>query len=125
MLIDVKGYDEKVIAICPKGTVGDIIEDSGLFIALPKQPNDKDILYHNLPKEEQRWVRKEMPPELLRIRDMDEWRSMSKEFKAKYSPYIEEEFRRRAEGLWFFNNGEPTYIVGSHYNVYSVVPNRC
>lgn len=25
------------------------------------------------------------------------------------------EFRRRTEGIWFYNNGEPTYITGDHY----------
>ena len=26
-----------------------------------------------------------------------------------------EEFRRRKEGIWFYNNGVPTYITGHHY----------
>ena len=40
---------------------------------------------------------------------------MPREFRQKFSPYIEEEFRRRREGFWFFNNGRPTYITGRHY----------
>jgi hypothetical protein len=46
---------------------------------------------------------------------MDEWGEMPREFRQKFSPYIEEEFRRRREGFWFYNNGEPTYITGRHY----------
>ena len=56
-----------------------------------------------------------MPSELSRIKSMDEWGEMPREFRQKFSPYIEEEFRRRREGFWFFNAGRPTYITGRHY----------
>tara|TARA_R100000008_G_scaffold29628_1_gene16356 strand:- start:2913 stop:4814 length:1902 start_codon:yes stop_codon:yes gene_type:complete len=46
---------------------------------------------------------------------MDEWGEMPREFRAKFRPYIEEEFRRRREGFWFYNNGTATYITGRHY----------
>jgi hypothetical protein len=36
-------------------------------------------------------------------------------FKNKWVDYIEKEFDRREQGFWFMNNGEPTYITGSHY----------
>ena len=114
-LKQIEGYDEMVINICPDDTEGDIIEIADLLIQLPKTPNKKNILYHDKPKEEQRWVRQEMPTELSRIRSMDEWYDMPKEFKAKYEPYIKQEFERRNKGLWFYNNGEPTYITGAHY----------
>ena len=114
-LKQIEGYDEMVINICPDDTEGDIIEIADLFIQLPKVPNKKSILYHDKPKEEQRWIRQEMPTELSRIRSMDEWYDMPKEFKAKYEPYIKQEFERRNKGLWFYNNGEPTYITGAHY----------
>ena len=56
-----------------------------------------------------------MPKELSRIKSMDEWAETPREFRQKFSPYIEEEFRRRREGFWFFNGGFPTYITGRHY----------
>ena len=56
-----------------------------------------------------------MPKELSRIKSMDEWAEMPREFRQKFSPYIEEEFRRRRDGFWFYNNGVPTYITGRHY----------
>jgi hypothetical protein len=46
---------------------------------------------------------------------MDEWAETPREFREKWRPYIEEEFRRRREGIWFFNDGIPTYITGRHY----------
>ena len=56
-----------------------------------------------------------MPEELSRIKTMDEWAEMPREFREKFRPYIEEEFRRRRQGFWFYNNGTPTYITGRHY----------
>ena len=46
---------------------------------------------------------------------MDEWAEQPKEFRQRYRAYIEKEFRRRREGVWFMNNGEATYISGRHY----------
>ena len=111
----IDGYDDMVINICPDDTQGKIIKISDIHIQLPKVPNKKNILYHDKPKKEQRWVREEMPIELSRIRSMDEWYDMPKEFKSKYEPYIKQEFQRRNKGMWFYNNGEPTYITGAHY----------
>jgi hypothetical protein len=111
----IEGYTAEVINICPHDTAGDIIEISDLQIQLPKVPNAEYILFHELPKEDQRWRRIDPPKELLRVRSMDEWAEKPKEFRQRYSPYIEEEFRRRREGLWFMNNGVPTYITGRHY----------
>lgn len=114
-LKDIKSYQEKVINICPEDTEGDIIEIAELAIQLPKVPLKKDILYHDKPKDQQRWEREGMPAELLRINNMDDWYEMPKEFKAKYEWYIKREFERRKNGLWFYNNGEPIYLTGSHY----------
>ena len=107
--------DEYVVNICPVETRGDVITISELDIQLPKQPSKKDILYHELPKEQQRWVRKELPEELRRIASMEQWLEMPDSFRAKYTPYIAQEYERRRNGLWFYNNGNPTYITGNHY----------
>ena len=40
---------------------------------------------------------------------------MSSDFKDAWVGYIEQEFDRREEGFWFNNNGNPTYITGTHY----------
>jgi len=114
-LIDIEKYDEPVVSICPRGTVGDVIDISGLPICLPKQPRKKDIAGYDLPTHLQTWARTEMPSELARIKSMDEWYEMPKEFRQRFSPFIEEEFRRRREGYWFYNKGEPTYVTGRHY----------
>lgn len=115
MLIKVDGYDDFVIQICPEIPVGEIITIGGIDIALPKQPKKADILFHDRPKNQQKWGRLELPSELMRIRSMDEWFEKPHEFRQRYQPFIDKEFERRKNGVWFYNNGVPTYITGHHY----------
>ena len=114
-LVKIEGYEELGISICPKGTQGEVIELGGLLIVLPAQPPEEEIEGYGRPNNLQLWERRSMPEELSRVRSMDEWGEMPREFRQKFSPYIEEEFRRRREGFWFYNNGVPTYITGRHY----------
>ena len=115
VLVDIEGYDVPAISICPNGTKGDCIQRGDLLIVLPAQPPEKEIEGYGKPDPMQLWQRFPMPTELSRIKSMDEWGEMPREFRQKFSPYIEEEFRRRREGFWFFNAGRPTYITGRHY----------
>ena len=114
-LVDIKGYDDYVVNICPDKTEGEVRVLADIYIQLPKQPDQSEILFSNLPKEDQKWSRLPVPRELESIRSMDEWSEQPKEFRQKYSPYIEKEFYRREHGVWFMNNGVPTYITGAHY----------
>ena len=114
-LKQVDGYDEYVVNICPNDTGGEVVEIGGILIQLPETPKDSDILNYERELPLQMWKRISVPEELQRIRSMDEWYEMPKEFKKRFSPYIEQEFKRRREGVWFFNNGERVYITGRHY----------
>ena len=114
-LLYTEEYDEPAVKICPKGTEGEIIELGGLLICLPQRPKEEDISGYKKSNDMQMWERSPMPKELSRIKSMDEWSEMPREFREKFRPYIEEEFRRRREGFWFYNNGTPTYITGRHY----------
>ena len=114
-LVNIEEYDDLAISICPNGTQGEVLELGGLVIVLPAQPPKKQIQGYKDPVHMQMWKRSPMPEELSRIRSMDEWSEMPREFRQKFSTYIEEEFRRRREGFWFFNYGVPTYITGRHY----------
>ena len=107
--------DEIVVSICPDKTAGEVSVYFDLPIQFPKQPAKKDILFHDKPKKEQRWTREELPQELRRIRSMEEWMEMPEAFRKKYTPYISQEYKRRRNGVWFYNNGVPTYITGNHY----------
>jgi len=114
-LVEIEDYDTPAIAICPKGTQGEVVQHGSLLIMLPAQPPKKEIAGYGRPDHMQVWERIPMPQELSRIKSMDEWGEMPREFRQKFSPYIEEEFRRRREGFWFYNAGRPTYITGRHY----------
>ncbi len=114
-LKQIEGYDNYVINICPNDTGGEVTEIGGIDIQLPKIPPKKEILGYERKPAVQMWRRLPVPEELQRIRSMDEWYEMPSEFKKKFSPYIEKEFERRRNGLWFYNNGKPVYITGRHY----------
>jgi hypothetical protein len=112
---DIEGYDDSVVNICPDDSEGEIIEISGIDIQLPKKPGKKDILFSDKKKSDQHWNRIPIPEDLAKIRSMDEWAEQPKEFRLRYSPYIEKEFERRSKGVWFMNDGVATYITGRHY----------
>lgn len=91
------------VKICPHGTEGKKITLYDLDIILPKVPKNKeDILFSDLPKEEQYWRRPELP-------------NITTSNYENYDSLIKEEFRRRIEGVWFMNNGEPVYLTGHQY----------
>ena len=114
-LVDIKGYEYKGIKIDPNGTEGEHVELHGLLVVLPKKPSRSEILFHDQPKKLQLWKRTPMPEEMRRIRSMDEWFEKPAEFRNKFRSYVEQEFQRRRDGVWFYNNGKPTYITGRHY----------
>ena len=115
VLVDVDGYEDKGIKIDPNGTKGESLELHGILVVLPKKPKRSEILFHDQPKAMQMWRRIPMPEELQRLRSMDEWYEKPAEFRRKFSGYIEKEFERRRNGVWFYNHGVPTYITGRHY----------
>ena len=109
------GYNEQydVVVISKNGKIGEVIEISGLKIALPIAP-EKCPARHSS-KAEQYWEREDIPRELAKIQSIFQWNEKPKEFKDRWVDYIEQEFDRREQGYWFMNNGVKTYITGSHY----------
>jgi hypothetical protein len=109
------GYDEKydVVVISKTGEIGQIINVSGLNIALPATP--KECLQRHSKPSEQYWERHDLPKELAKIQSIFQWNERPKEFKDRWVDYIEKEFDYREDGFWFMNNGKPCYITGAHY----------
>jgi hypothetical protein len=97
--------DTDSIMICPLGTKGEVITIDNLNIMLPKVPaNKKNILFYGYKdKSEQYWRRLPVPTGLI------------PENEDQYADFILKEFKRRREGVWFFNNGIPTYLTPAHY----------
>jgi|TARA_R100001463_G_scaffold42860_1_gene89639 hypothetical protein len=109
------GFNEKygIVIISRTGQIGEIIQINGVDIALPLQP--KIITKRHTDKSQQYWERQEYPKVLKRITSIFQWNDMPSAFKNQWVDYIENEFDRREDGHWFYNNGKPTYITGSHY----------
>ena len=106
----VYGYNKEhdIVVISKTGQIGEIIEVQGFQIALPPVPKD-------LKKGKDKWVIEEYPKELKNVKTIFDWKAYPEEFKSKWGEYIDEEFRRREDGFWFYNKGLPTYISGTHY----------
>ena len=109
------GYDDKydIVVISKNGQVGQIVNISGLNIGLPPVP--EKVYRRSDKKSEQYWQREDLPRELAKIQSIFHWNEMPSQFKDRLVDYIENEFDYRERGFWFMNNGEPTYITGSHY----------
>ena len=104
------GYNKEhdIVVISKTGQIGEIYEIQGLKIALPNEPK-------NIIKGNNKWEAQEYPKELKNIKSIFDWKTYPDEFKEKWEAYIDEEFRRREEGYWFYNRGMATYITGTHY----------
>jgi len=109
------GYDDKydMVVISKTGQIGDVIEISGLKIALPAVP--KDVFKRSDVPSEQYWERTPLPNELSKITSIFKWNEMPSTFKNRWVDYVENQFDYREDGYWFMNNGMPTYITGSHW----------
>jgi len=104
------GYDKEndIVVISKTGQIGDVYSIQNLKIALPPMPS-------KITKGKNKWVRHEHPKELNRIKTIFDWKNYPEEFKDQWEPYIDEEFKRRDEGHWFYSKDRPTYITGTHY----------
>ena len=111
------GYNKEhdVIVISRNGQIGDVIEIQNLKIALPNQPK-KIHKFQN-----DKWQVTPYPKELKNIKTIFDWRDYPNDFKEKYVDLIEEEFKRRDEGFWYYNKGTPTYLTGTHTCIYNGV----
>tara|TARA_R100001440_G_scaffold6745_3_gene13627 strand:+ start:136 stop:2358 length:2223 start_codon:yes stop_codon:yes gene_type:complete len=105
-----KEYD--IVVISKTGKIGEIYEIQNLRIALPLQDN---AYKRSNKKLEQYWEVFEPRKELKKIKTIFDWKTYPDTFKESLHGYIDEEFKRREEGFWFYNKGVPTYITGTHY----------
>ena len=110
----VYGYNEKhdMVVISKTGKVGQIINISGLNIALPLNTEE---VKRKAKRSDEYWVREPLPKPLSKIQSIFQWNDMTAVFKDTWVDYIESEFDKREAGHWFMNNGVPTYITGAHY----------
>jgi len=104
------GYNKEhdVIVISKTGQIGEIYNIQGLNIALPKQENVVSF-------ESNKWQHTQYPKELKKIKSVFDWDDYPTNFKEEWYDYIDTEFKRRDEGMWFNNKDISTYITGTNY----------
>ena len=105
-----KEYD--IVVISKTGKIGEIYEIQNLRIALPAVD---DIYKRSDKKSEQYWEVFSHRPALKKIKTIFDWKAYPETFKQNLHGYIDNEFKRREEGFWFYNKGVPTYLTGTHY----------
>lgn len=76
-----------------------------------------DIIKRSAKKSEQFWERTPLPADWTKKRRIE--MQMQERDPDYYDPELEafreQEWKRRLYGVWFYNNGVPTYITGEHY----------
>jgi len=109
------GYNAEhdIVVISKTGEIGEIYDIQNLKIALPKAA--KNVYKRSDKKDEQFWEAAEYPKELSKIKSVFDWEKYPSDFKEKWYDYIDQEFNYRDEGFWFYSNGKPTYVTGTHY----------
>ena len=101
-----KWYNEETdgVNICPSSSKGEEIVLQDLHITLPQEPENKsEIMFHDLDKVDQYWRRQPAPE------------NITPDNVELFDDYIKEEYKRRREGFWFYNNGEAVFLTGHHY----------
>jgi hypothetical protein len=76
----------------------------GLIFNYPKEPAKYKIAGHTLVKKSQKWERVETPENFDELTEKEQY-----DHAVLINKYC-------AEGYWFYNNGDPTYITGDHFH---------
>lgn len=76
----------------------------GAIYETPPLPNKEEILFYDKPQKEQKWTRLQVAPPNYDDLPEDEQILL-----------IQQDQHRRRYGVWFYNDGQPTYITGDHY----------
>ena len=76
-----------------------------------------DVIKRDTRKSEQYWQRTPLPNDWVKLRrEEDKRQAIDPDyFNTDLEKFREQEWKRRLCGLWFYINGEPTYITGLHY----------
>lgn len=101
------GYDESIdtVIISKNGTLGEVYCINGLNIGFPQRPDHKEILNWNKTAVNQKWEREKLPDGL----------NEDTQYLDKYEGYIEDQFKKREEGVWVYLNGVPVYLTGTYW----------
>lgn len=79
---------------------------------------EKRVIYARDPKKsEQYWECIKLPKDYVKLRDKEIQAQLDDPefFDQLLEEFRQQEWDRRLNGFWFYNNGTPTYITGLHY----------
>lgn len=112
------GCDEyNMVVISKDGTIGEVLSICELLIALPSVPNH--VRFQEMRDEDQKWGRYSIPNELINFdkiyKDEANIEAKWKEIDKKHLKFIQADIKRKFNGDWFMNDGEPIYITGYYY----------
>lgn len=113
------GYNEEydVVVISKDGTIGEIVNIEGLYIALPSKPTK--IINDRFQEKHQKWTRELIPDELLNfdkyVTDDDDYDKKLKEVHKANIEYIKSDINKIINGDWFMCDGKVMYITGYNY----------
>lgn len=105
----------------------EILVGEGFHCHLPPVPDKHLIIGYNLPKSEQYWRRPEIPEHYHKLFKEEAERQAEDKVLIKQGKktksfidstlerYRRQEWERRLHGVWFMNDGEPTYLTNHHY----------
>ncbi len=82
-----------------------------LDIILPKPPTRKKIDNWDLKKEDQMFT---IPDQDI-VEEINRALRSDTDITEEHKEFFKEEYRRRKEGHWFYNNGNIEYVTGLHY----------
>lgn len=93
--------------------MGDIVRIYGSDIRLPDEPKDtKEILYHGLPLNKQKWIREPLPSFFDTV-EVD--KSGDLIFTPQQEEYAKQELRKCKNGVWAMIGGKLRYLTGRYY----------
>ena len=111
------GWDPEYnfVNISKDGTIGDFYWIQGLVVSIPKTP--ENVYSRDEDKEEQYWEVTPSPDDRMmkKMKTIKQLASLNPHKREQWEEFIIQEWDRREDGFWFMNEGEPTYITGSHY----------
>lgn len=92
-------------------------------VDLPIPPKPEEIINYGLPPDEQKFFRPQIPPRLLKLNkdnsiSLDEKAALLKEDPLNYEEeiaFIQSEWDKRLNGVWYYIKGKPTYMPGGLY----------
>jgi len=99
------------------GIVVNIPPNGNVYNILTNEWEKRDIFKRSSKKENQYWERP-LPPdnyETKRKKEIAAQKTNAEYYNPELQNYRNQEWDRRLNGFWFYNNGVPTYVTGLHY----------